>query len=173
MPLREKSVMEQRQEFVRLAEQEGVNRRELCRRFGISADTAYRWLRRWEAGDVGLADGSRRPHHSPCQTEPEVEAAILMVREEHPAWGARKIAQRRAVGRQQRAAVDAAWGLAAQARRPVAAQPAVSSAEPWQERAAASHAEGRGGVAAAVRRSGRGAAGVRSMALYLQRRAPA
>ena len=36
MPWREVSVMEQRLEFVRLARQEGANRRELCRRFGIT-----------------------------------------------------------------------------------------------------------------------------------------
>jgi hypothetical protein len=34
MPWREVSVMDQRREFVRLAMQEGVNRRELCRRPG-------------------------------------------------------------------------------------------------------------------------------------------
>ena len=92
MPLREKSVMEQRQEFVRLAGQDGVNRRELCRRFGISVNTAYRWLGRWEHGDVQLADRSRRPHHSPRRTEASVEALILAMRDAHPAWGARKIA---------------------------------------------------------------------------------
>jgi transposase-like protein len=36
MPWREVSVMDERHEFVRLAMQEGANRRELCRRFGIS-----------------------------------------------------------------------------------------------------------------------------------------
>jgi hypothetical protein len=32
--------MDQRREFVMLAKQEGVNRRKLCRQFGISADLA-------------------------------------------------------------------------------------------------------------------------------------
>ena len=44
MPWREMSVMDERREFVRLAMQEGVNRRELCRRFGISPDIGYKWL---------------------------------------------------------------------------------------------------------------------------------
>jgi hypothetical protein len=35
MPWQEVSIVDQRREFVRLAMQEGVNRRELCRRFGI------------------------------------------------------------------------------------------------------------------------------------------
>jgi transposase-like protein len=65
MPWREVSVMDQRREFVRLAMQEGVNRRELCRRFGISPDIGYKWLARQQAGDAELADRSRRPHGSP------------------------------------------------------------------------------------------------------------
>jgi transposase InsO family protein len=83
--------MDQRREFVHLATQEGANRRELCRRFGIHPTTGYKWLGRSEAGQQ-LADRSRRPHSSPQQTDQETEARILAVRDAHPAWGARKIA---------------------------------------------------------------------------------
>jgi transposase InsO family protein len=92
MPWHEVSVMDQRREFVRLATQEGANRRELCRRFGISPDVGYKWLRRAFAGDGALADHSRRPHRSPNHCDAAVEARVLVVREAHPAWGARKIA---------------------------------------------------------------------------------
>lgn len=92
MPWREMSVMDQRREFVRLAMQEGANRRELCRRFGIHPDTGYKWLGRWQA-EQKLADQSRRPHSSPQQTDHEIEQRILAVRDAHPAWGARKIAR--------------------------------------------------------------------------------
>lgn len=92
MPWNEVSVMDQRREFVRLALQEGVNRRELCRRFGISADVGYKWLGRWEAGDTELADRSRRPHEMPRRSEVAIEAQVLALRDRHPAWGARKIA---------------------------------------------------------------------------------
>jgi len=92
MPWNEVSVMDQRREFVRLALQEGANRRELCRRFGISPDVGYKWLRRWHAGDRELADQSRRPNNMPKRSEPAVEAQVLAVRDRHPAWGARKIA---------------------------------------------------------------------------------
>ncbi|WP_225770651.1 IS481 family transposase [Inquilinus sp. Marseille-Q2685] len=94
MAWREVSVMEQRREFVRLAEQEGANRRELCRRFGISPDVGYKWLARWQAGDAELADRSRRPHVSPGRSTAELETAVLAVRDAHPAWGARKIVRR-------------------------------------------------------------------------------
>jgi transposase InsO family protein len=91
MPWQEVSKMEQRQEFIRLAMQEGANRRELCRRFGVHPDTAYKWLERWAAGEKTLADRSRRPHTSPQRTEASLEAQVLSVRDAHPAWGARKI----------------------------------------------------------------------------------
>jgi transposase InsO family protein len=90
MPWREVSKMDQRREFVALAKQEGVNRRELCRQFGIHPDTGYKWLGRF-ASDGELADRSRRPHSSPVRTEQAIEARILALRDEHPAWGARKL----------------------------------------------------------------------------------
>jgi transposase-like protein len=43
MPWQEVSIMQLRQEFVRLVEQGGAIR-PLCRRFGISPTTAYKWL---------------------------------------------------------------------------------------------------------------------------------
>jgi len=61
MPWRDVSVMDQRREFVRLAQLEGANRRELCRRFGISPKTGYKWLARQAGGELALADRSRRP----------------------------------------------------------------------------------------------------------------
>src|ERR1700750_688312 len=90
MPWQEVSTMDERREFVRLAMQEGVNRRELCRRFGIHPDTAYKWINRW-ASDGELADRSRRPHSSPSRTDRIVEERIVAIRDAHPAWGARKI----------------------------------------------------------------------------------
>jgi transposase InsO family protein len=94
MPWREVSVMAQRREFVRLALQEGVNRGELCRRFGISRQTGYKWLGRFAAGDDELADRSHRPHGMPGRSEAASEALVVSVRDAHPAWGARKIAHR-------------------------------------------------------------------------------
>ena len=92
MPWREVSKMEQRGEFVRLALLEGANRRELCRRFGIHPDTGYKWLARWNGDERALADRSRRPHNSPGRTAVGIEAEVLLLRDAHPAWGARKIA---------------------------------------------------------------------------------
>lgn len=93
MPFTGVSAMDRKLEFVRLALLEGANRRELCRRFGVSASLAYRLLSRYRAeGEVGLAERSRRPILSPDRTAPATEAAVLEVRAAHPAWGGRKIA---------------------------------------------------------------------------------
>lgn len=90
MAWREESIVSQRLEFVALASVEGANIRGLCRRFGISAPTAYKWLARHRAGEQ-LADRSRRPHRSPARSDEAIEAEVLRVRDRHPAWGARKI----------------------------------------------------------------------------------
>lgn len=58
-PWRKVSVMVQRREFVKTAMKEGANRRELCWRFGISAQICYKWLARFAAGDAVLAACSR------------------------------------------------------------------------------------------------------------------
>lgn len=91
MPWHAVSIMDERREFVRLANVDGANRRELCRRFGVHPSTAYKWLDRWSA-DGKLADRSRRPHSSPRQTDRVIEGRILTLRDAHPAWGARKLA---------------------------------------------------------------------------------
>lgn len=94
MPWRELSMMEQREEFVKLALQRGANKRELCRRFGVSRSNGYKWLARYAAeGRSGLADRSRRPQRSPSRSADEVEAAVLRIRaRSNNAWGGRKIA---------------------------------------------------------------------------------
>lgn len=93
MPWPEVSLMALRREFVVLAQQPGVNFRALCRRFTISRKTGYKWCRRaQQEGDAALQDRSRRPHTSPRQTPAPLEAAILALRAEFPAWGGRKLA---------------------------------------------------------------------------------
>lgn len=92
MGWQEVSVADQRREFVMLASLEGANVSTLCERFGISRETGYLWLRRFAAGERSFENRSRRPWHSPRRLSDEQEAKILVVRDAHPAWGARKIA---------------------------------------------------------------------------------
>jgi transposase InsO family protein len=95
MPWSEVTIMSQRLEFVILASQPDVNLRALCRRFGISPTTGYTWLARYHAnGTDGLYDQSRRPHSSPTRTSDDLEAQVVALRKEHPAWGGRTLAAR-------------------------------------------------------------------------------
>jgi len=95
MPWKAITIMSQRMEFVMLAQQESNNFSRLCRRFGISRKTGYKWLRRHQTqGTVGLADHSRRPQSSPQQTTAIIEERIVKLRQTHPAWGARKLRRR-------------------------------------------------------------------------------
>jgi Transposase and inactivated derivatives len=95
MPFHEVCRMDARLEFVMLASVEGANVRKLCRRFGVSPTTAYKWLERWRLeGTAGLQERSRRPQTSPSRSATATEKAVLSVRAEHPAWGGRKIARR-------------------------------------------------------------------------------
>ncbi|MCB1825185.1 MAG: IS481 family transposase [Candidatus Competibacteraceae bacterium] len=92
MPWSEVSLMSSRKEFVSLARQEGSHFRGLCRRFGISPKTGYKWANRHAAeGEAGLKDRPRQPKSSPRRTPPPVEKRLLSARDAHPAWGARKL----------------------------------------------------------------------------------
>ena len=91
MPWKEASVISLRKEFVEFAGK-GANISLLCKRFGISRETGYKWIRRYaKDGASALGDQSRRPMNSPSRTTTAMEEAILEVREKHTAWGGRKI----------------------------------------------------------------------------------
>ena len=47
MPWKDLSVIEQREEFVKLALAPGANKSEVCRRFSISREKGYKWLKRY------------------------------------------------------------------------------------------------------------------------------
>jgi len=93
MPWEEVSIMDRREEFVRFASAVGANVSALCRTFGISRKTGYKWLARAKAGPetVSFENRSRRPLSSPKRTPELIEASVLSVRDMYPAWGARKI----------------------------------------------------------------------------------
>ena len=92
MPWKECSAVSCREEFVRLAQVEWAKMSELCRRFGVSRKTGYKWLGRYAStGASGLLDRSRRPRGSPARTSEAMEERVLAVRTQHPAWGGRKI----------------------------------------------------------------------------------
>lgn len=92
MPWKEVNTVELRREFISLAEHSSLSFSELCRRFGISRKTGYKWLDRFRSqGDCGLQDHSRAPVTRPTQTPEAVEQLILECRDLYPDWGGRKL----------------------------------------------------------------------------------
>jgi transposase InsO family protein len=95
MPWITQTAMSQRNEFVLLASNAGVNFRQLCRRFRISPKTGYKWLKRFRAGGLNaLVERSRRPQSSPHTCDPAVADKVIALRQEHPTWGGRKLRRR-------------------------------------------------------------------------------
>jgi transposase InsO family protein len=93
MPWQPKNLMETRTEFA-LRAQQSENFRELCREYGISAPTGYKWRRRLlEQGVFGLGEESRRPKKSPQELGEEVVCRMVRIKEKHRHWGPRKIRQ--------------------------------------------------------------------------------
>jgi transposase InsO family protein len=103
MPWKECDSMSLRREFVELASVEGSRLAGLCRRFGISRKTGYKWLARYRAeAEGGLSDRSRRPRSFRGVTPPEIEELVLSLRARHPSWGGRKLRARlQALGSEQ------------------------------------------------------------------------
>lgn len=92
-----------REDFVLRAIAPGANHSALCEEYGVSRKTGYKWLERYnERGLAGLEDMSRRPKESPLALDGDVVAAVVLMRQHHPKWGARKLmaALRRELGDQ-------------------------------------------------------------------------
>src|SRR4029077_9218904 len=91
MPWKKSDPMQERIEFgVRALRSE--NFRALCREYGITARTGYKWRERFlRCGIEGMAEESRRPRNSP-EALSEVEVCeIVRLKEAHRNWGPRKI----------------------------------------------------------------------------------
>ena len=79
--------------------QQGMS--QLCRLFGVSRRTGYKWRGRFEReGMRGLRDRSHRPHRSPQQLGVRWLKRVQRLRRRHRSWGSRKLAA--ALGREYR-----------------------------------------------------------------------
>jgi transposase InsO family protein len=91
MPWKETQKMDQRIEFV----MKSLNCQhfgELCREYGISRKTGYKWQQRFLSGGIGgLEELSRKPKgHAEALAE-EVICEIVSLKQAHPHWGPVKI----------------------------------------------------------------------------------
>jgi transposase InsO family protein/transposase-like protein len=89
MPWKDKTVEELRKEFIEAAK-ESDNFSSVCREFGITRATGYKWLKRYENNE-SLSNQSKKPNVIANKTPEETELEIIKLRTEHPGWGAKKI----------------------------------------------------------------------------------
>lgn len=91
MPWKRSVVMDERMKFIgRLLE--GEKMAELCREFGISRKTGYKfWHRYKDIGLQGLTDRARRPYRYANQLPLQLKKEILRIKMDKPSWGAPKI----------------------------------------------------------------------------------
>ncbi len=86
--LKELSNVEQRYDAVVAVIRDGLSVTEAAQKYGVSRQTLYRWMARYEAGGLdALSDRSHRPHHVPHQMAAELCARVLELRRQHPGWG--------------------------------------------------------------------------------------
>ena len=92
MPWKEAHVLDERLEFICMCLKGDYSMAELCREFGISRPTGYKFAERYEQeGPQGLHDLSRAPHSHPNAIPKEIEDMILGAKAAHPTWGPRKL----------------------------------------------------------------------------------
>ena len=91
MPWKETQIMNQRTEFaIRSLSEDNFS--DLCREYGISRKTGYKWKERYHAqGAEGLADESRRPKTHAKQLEEPTVCEIVRLKQAHSKWGPKKI----------------------------------------------------------------------------------
>jgi transposase-like protein len=61
MPWSETCAMDERMRFVVVASEDDAVMSEICAEFGISQQTSYKWLARYQVGVEGLKERSRAP----------------------------------------------------------------------------------------------------------------
>ncbi len=92
MPWKETDVMNLRTEFALKSLDSKIVFQDLCREYGISRKTGYKWKKRFlEEGFNGLYDLTRRPKCSPQQLTEDIVCEIIRFKRLHPSWGPRKI----------------------------------------------------------------------------------
>jgi transposase InsO family protein len=92
MPWKVSHVMEERFRWISEWKDGEHSITSLCRKYGISRKTAYKWIERYEEqGVAGLTDAPRAAHSHPNQVADEIEQAIVELRGQRPSWGAGKL----------------------------------------------------------------------------------
>jgi transposase len=77
MPWSETSTVDQKRLFVADYQRRSFAMAELCRRYGVSRPTGYKWIQRFEGeGFPGLTERSKRPKGCSHETAIEITEAV-------------------------------------------------------------------------------------------------
>jgi transposase InsO family protein len=134
MPWKTNSQKDQRWKFLQEVLRKKTPLSELCRRWGISRKTAYKWRARFnERGRFGLVDGLHVAHRISNRPSTRWLARVRRWRARHPYWGAPKLhwALKRRFGGGKLPSESAisrwlkVWGLTRKRRRPAHKGPMV------------------------------------------------
>jgi transposase InsO family protein len=94
MPFKETSAMEEKKEFIKEWQEGGMDMSKLCRKYGVSRPTGYKWVERYESeGEKGLRERAKESHTHPNALAPEIETLIVEARIRYPTWGPKKLVE--------------------------------------------------------------------------------
>lgn len=92
MAWRVRTVVNERLKFIAELQVGDASFSDLCRRYGVSRRTGYKWQARYEAeGPAGLESRASVATQCPHKTAPEVIGRLLALRKEYPTWGPKKL----------------------------------------------------------------------------------
>ena len=84
--------MELKEQFITEMLKEEIPFSHLCKKFGISEKTGYKWKNRFfEQGKSGLYEQSREPNSHPNQIDGDTAAELIRIKLAHKTWGPKKI----------------------------------------------------------------------------------
>lgn len=92
MSWKERVTLDLRTEFVLKSLSKDIVFRDLCKEYGISAKTGYKWQRRFTLDGIsGLHDKPRRPHSNPDCLPEDTVCEMINLKNAHLNWGPNKI----------------------------------------------------------------------------------
>ena len=92
MPWKETDAMKEKRTFIEAMLKQNRPFRELCREWGISEKTGYKWRKRfYEQGYAGLEEESRATRNHANAIDGEAAAELIRLRLAHPTWGGKKL----------------------------------------------------------------------------------
>ncbi len=90
MPWKETCAVKERVRFIDEWERGDLSMVALCRKYGISRQTGYKWVHRYQQLGCcahALTDLSRMPHNHPWATDQELVDLVIRARKRWPNWG--------------------------------------------------------------------------------------